>query len=312
MNDDMLDKETRSTFMEKSDRSMARLPGRRGLLQGAGLGAAGVLAMSAASAGGLAMSARPAKADDDSGDINILNFALNLEYLEANYYLIAATGQGLNAYTALDGSGVQGTVTGGNAVPFQLPILGQYADNIAADELAHVNFLRASLAGVQVAQPQIDLTAFYGLGIAAGLGPDFNPFADEISFLLGAFVFEDVGVTAYGGALRNIVDPDYLEAAGAIEAVEAYHAGTIRTLLSSVGAGQVVGQISALRAALSGASPPDDAGILMPNGAVNLAPTDINALAFRRTPQEVLNIVYFMQNGTKGGFFPNGMNGAIT
>ena len=281
---------------------------RRSLMQRAGLG---VAALSAASAGALALSAKPARAYS-SLDVDILNFALNLEYLEANFYLLAATGSNLATYSAIDGSGTAGSVTGGSAVPFQLPILAQYANNIAVDELAHVIFLRAALADSKVAQPAIDLTAFNALGIAAGLGAGFNPFADEISFLLGAYVFEDVGVTAYGGALRYISDPDYVEAAGAIEAVEGYHAGTIRTLLASIGAGEVVGKISALRAMLSGASPADDEGILTPEGNVNVVATDINALAFRRTPQQVLNIVYFAQNATKGGFFPNGMNGALT
>ena len=294
---------------ELAEAVLAGRAGRRSLMQRAGLG---VAALSAASAGALALSAKPARAVTTALDVDILNFALNLEYLEANYYLLAATGQNLQAYTQVTGSGTAGTVTGGSAVPFQVPILAQYADNIAADELAHVNFLRGALAGMQVAQPAIDLTAFNALGVAAGLGAGFNPFADEISFLLGAYVFEDVGVTAYGGALRYISDPDYIEAAGAIEAIEAYHAGTIRTLLSNVGAGEVVGKISGLRAMLSGANPSDDEGILMPNGAVNIAPADVNALAFRRTPQQVLNIVYFMQNATKGGFFPNGMNGALT
>jgi hypothetical protein len=294
--------------------------GRRKLMRNFSLGAAGMAALSAS---GLALSTKKADAQTvtySMTDLDILNFALNLEYLEANYYLFAATGQGLPAaYTS--GSGTLGTVTGGSAVPFQLPILAQYANNIAADEQAHVQFLRAALAGAgtggtsaAVAQPQIDLqTSFTNLAIAAGLivqGQTFNPFADEISFLLGAFIFEDVGVTAYGGALRYISNPDYIEAAGAIEVIEGYHAGTVRTLLASVGAGDAVQKISNLRAKLSGAA--DDEGILMPNGAVNLAPTDSNALAFRRTPQQVLNIVYFAQNASSGGFFPAGLNGALT
>ena len=304
----------REDVLELQTAAMAGLAGRRSLLRKAGLSAAGLAAMSTVAASGLALSARQARADT-SLDVDILNFALNLEYLEANYYLIAATGQNLAAYTSINGSGAAGGVTGGNAVNFQLPILAQYANNIAADELAHVNFLRGALDGAQVAQPAIDLGFFNDLGIAAGLGAGFNPFGDEISFLLGAYVFEDVGVTAYGGALRYISNPDYVEAAGAIEAIEAYHAGTIRTLLSSVGAGEVVGKISALRAMLSGASPADDQGILQPNGAVNIAPADVNALAFRRTPQQVLNIVYATPpsaTGTSGGFFPSGMNGALT
>ena len=286
---------------------------RRSIMRSVGLGAASVAAVSTLAAGGLAASSTPALAA--VSDLDILNFALNLEYLEAEFYLRAATGAGLPA-TALTGTGTQGTVTGGSQVPFQIPLIQQYADNLAADEQAHVLFLRAALGASAVSEPTIDLSAsFTNLAIAAGLitqGQTFNPFADEISFLLGAFIFEDVGVTAYAGALSSITNPNYLTAAGAIQTVEGYHAATIRTLLASIGAGVAVGKISALRARLSGASPADDQGIIMPSGAVNIVPADSNALVFRRTPRQVLNIVYFAQNAASGGFFPNGANGTIT
>ncbi len=285
---------------------------RRNLMRNVGLGAVSAAAVGALAAGGLTPSPARAQAAPPT-DVDILNFALNLEYLEAEFYLRAVLGTGLSS-SDVTGTGTQGTVTGGSAVPFQNALIRQFATDIAVDEQAHVRFLRAALGSSAVAEPTIDLqTSFTNLAVAAGLisqGQTFNPFASEVAFLLGAFIFEDVGVTAYGGAARFITNPDYVEAAAGILAVEAYHAANIRARLSTIGGGQAVQAISNLRATLSGQ--PDDQGILKPNGNALIAPTDSNAITFRRSPRQVLNIVYFAQGAANGGFYPNGMNGTIT
>lgn len=245
-------------------------------------------------------------------DAQILNFALNLEYLEAEYYLRAVYGTGLSD-DDIGGTGDVGPVSGGSQVPFQTSSIQQYASEIAHDELAHVKFLRSALGGKAVSRPTIDLAqSFTTAAVAAGIiqaGQTFNPFADEQSFLLGAFIFEDVGVTAYHGAAPLIRHKQYLAAAAGILAVEAYHAANVRTVLFALGLADPAQKISDLRKAASGAD--DDRGIVL-NGRANIVPTDENGLAFSRTTSQVLNIVYLGGASANNGFFPQGLNGAIS
>jgi len=279
---------------------------RRGVLRGTGFGA---LAFASMAVAGVAVSGTPARAVEDN-DAAILNFALNLEYLEAEFYIRAVYGDGL-ASSDTYGLGIQGAVTGGRAVNFETSAFQQYATEIAHDELNHVRFIRSVLGPKAVAEPAIDLTnSFNTLAQAAGLGESFDPFADEVSFLLGAFIFEDVGVTAYHGAAPLVQDKTVLSAAAGILAVEAYHASEIRVLLlqQQPDLSAVVQKISDLRAALSGAA--DDQGILL-NGVANIVPTDDNSLAFSRTTRQVLNIVYGAPDAASGLFFPAGLNGSI-
>lgn len=282
---------------------------RRALLGRVGAGTVGAAALAAFAGSGLVASS-PARAQSVT-DADIANFALNLEYLEAEYYLRGITGSGL-ADADTTGTGTRGNVNGGSQVPFRSSYLQQYLSKIAVDEQAHVRFLRAVLGSSAVARPAIDLNgAFTTLAVAAGLivpGQTFNPFNDEISFLLGAFVFEDVGVTAYGGAAPLLTNKDIVAYAASILATEAYHAGAVRTLLANLGGQIPANRIVALRGQLS---PGDDKGLAVPGNNFNFAPVDDQGQTFRRTPRMVLNIVYGAQNASSGLFFPAGMNGTI-
>jgi hypothetical protein len=303
---------------------------RRDFLRGLGIGAAGAAALGATS-----FSRTGAQAQQADLDVAILEFALNLEYLEAEFYARAAFGHGL-APSLLGPS--PGPVTGGHLVPFSSPLVAAYAREIAAEELKHVEFLSAAVTaatGSPLSCPAIDFTsAFPTLGSAAGLGSNFDPFTNDMDFLLGSYVFEDVGVTAYHGAATLITNKAYLDKAAGILAVEAYHAGLIRTVLYANGMAKETAAISSLRATLDGTAGTqnvDDHGVggfkeSVPSitncsYAVNGSllggfPTDNppgnNAIAYDRTTRQVLNIVYGSPNASSGLFFPNGLNGIIT
>ena len=292
-------------------------------------------ALGAAAVGSAFAFSDPAKAQSTVSDADVLNFALNLEYLEAQFYLYAVNGTGLPAnLTASGGGAAGGTVTGGARVDFSGDALvGAYAREIAADEQAHVAFLRTALGSAAVAMPNINISGaadgpFAAAARAAGIPGTFNPYADPNSFLLGAFIFEDVGVTAYKGAAPLIGNKTFLEAAAGILAVEAYHAAIVRTTLYAKGIGDLVTATELISNArdtldgmptedlIRGIGPDDDQGIA-PAGSgntlrSNIAPLNTNGLAFSRTTGQVLNIVYLSAaTTTMGGFFPNGVNGTI-
>lgn len=250
----------------------------------------------------------------DASDLSILDFALNLEYLEAQFYSYALTGAGIDAQGVdITGRGKQGSVT----VPAQTKVnftdstLQQYATEVGADEIAHVNFLRGVMTSAKVrplAMPAIDLTVFGAAAAAAGLSSSFTPFDNETDFLLGAFLFEDVGVTAYHGAAPLIANKTVLAGASGIFGTEAYHAALLRNQILQKGAAaaQAAGMISTARDTLGGEG--TDQGIYY-DGMINITPADGHATVFGRTVRLVLNIVYLGVNARKGGFFPNGING---
>ena len=323
--------------------------------------AIGAMAVTAAGASALTIGgAAQAQTATTYTDPDILNFALNLEYLEAQFYAYATTGAGIAA-NLQTGTGQQGAVRGGALVPFSDPVVARYAREIAADEVAHVAFLRNALGASAVAQPVIDISvgpnsAFSAAAVAAKLitaGQTFNPYLNDETFLLGAYIFEDVGVTAYKGA-APLLSKTYVEAAAGILAVEAYHAATIRTELYRRGiatGSTLIAQaqsISDARDSLDGGteidqgitpgltSSPDPVVTPTPTPTAtatatptptptatatapaptlpvsNIVPTDANGIAYTRTPNQVLNIVYLnAAAASAGGFFPSGLNGTI-
>lgn len=306
MTTDNIDKTTEYRISDQhGTRILDMHAGRRAFVRSLGLGLGGAALLGAAP--GLMTTAHAQVVSD----VDILNFALNLEYLEAEFYLQAVSGHGLDS---ADIGESPGGVIGGHRVKFDQKRIMNFATEIAGDEEAHVRFLRSALGSAAVSRPIIDLRkSFTDAARAAGLiGPNqkFDAFADDTSFLLAAFIFEDVGVTAYKGAAPLLANKDYLAAAAGILAVEAYHAGTIRSQLYERELFSEAAKISALRDSVDGPEEKDQ-GIGGKNQA-NIVPSNRYGIANDRSPREVLNIVYLGANRTRGGFFPNGLNGTIT
>jgi hypothetical protein len=311
-----------------------------------------MLSLGATALAGLVLGGATKKADAATlTDTDILNFALNLEYLEANFYNLAVNGvtiDKLSTPIGITGTGTQGTVVTKASfaeVPFTIATIKAYATETAIEEGKHVSFLRGALGSAAVAQPQIDLVnSFNKLAVGAGVGASFDPFASDAFFLIGAYIFEDVGVTAYHGAAGSITSSSNLSAAVGIHAVEAYHAGLVRTAINALDNNtgtltKITQQISAFRSLLAnptsapttqmtdgGLKGADDQGIdntvkvALNTSSATFASTTIvdadnNSIGFARTPQQILSIVTGTSpaaaSGNKGVFFPNGLNGNI-
>ena len=291
---------------------------RRSFLRNAAL--TGVAAAAAPAVSSLLLPSTVSAQTSTITDADILNFALNLEYLEAEYYAKAYYGVGLVALGVIPGSARPASITYPNTarVSFSNPFIFNYAKEITNDEIAHVSFLRQALGAAAVLEPEINLsTSFDTLASAAGLGDTFDPYSSDENFLLGSFIFEDVGVTAYHGAAGLISNKDYIPPAAGILSVEAYHASIVRTTLFNLNyndptaaLAKAVNKISDLRDSLDGSLDLDQ-GITNADGTANIVPTDANGLAFARTTRQVLNIVYGKVNATAGLFFPQGMTGNI-
>ncbi len=316
--------------VEAFERRAERRDARRDFFKLAGGFAAGVAGTAVLTAcGGHSTSSSSASAQTTpTTDVDILNFALNLEYLESNFYSYAANGTSISP-SLMSGTGTQGTVIAGQQANLSTTLVKNYAVEIAKDEINHVTFLRKALGTSAVAMPTIDVSAsptggFSTAAQSAGLvpaGTAFNPYASDEAFLLGAYIFEDVGVTAYHGAATLIANKTYLDAAAGILAVEAYHAGLVRTALYALGLQNpapaidpyaATAAISALRSKLDGTNS-DDQGIGSAT-ASNIVDADSNTIAYDRTAGQALNVVYGKPAGSAakmGLFFPNGINGNL-
>ncbi len=254
-------------------------------------------------------------------DIAILNFALNLEYLEGEYYTYGVTGQSITQQgVTVSGSGTQGGVTikSNPQVPFQSTALQQFAEEISRDEIAHIKFLQdtiTKLGGTPVARPQLDLlNSFNTIGAASGIGSPLDPFADEVSFFLGGYSLTDVGVTAYHGAAPLLYNKTVLSGSAGILATESYHDAVLRLSIYQAGtdARNKAGLVSDLRDKLDDGGKKDkDQGVVNADGTANIVPADGNSIAFSRNTRQVLNIVYGGFKAANGGFFPNAVNGDI-
>ena len=226
-------------------------------------------------------------------DVDILNFALNLEYLEAEFYTVVTSGLTIDRppyNIGITGVGTQGPTFGAGRLDFGGDrLLEQTALEIAADERAHVQVLRSALGSAAIAKPTINFTPGGVNSVAR--------------FLQVARVLEDVGVSAYGGAAPLIQSRDTLGVAVRIALAEGEHTGNIRLQLAQRGITDL-GPVDALDITAGTPAAPRR----------RLFSVDAQGLTAVRTPGQVLSIVFgpgAPAGTTRGLLFPDGVNGTI-
>ena len=160
--------------------------------------------------------------DLGSGDIGVLNYAYALEQLEAAFYtqIYATPYSGMSAEEK------------------------QILTDLKYHEVIHRDFLKAALGSKAI----------------KGLTVNFSSidFSSRDSVLNTAKAFEDLGVSAYNGAGKLIVDANYLLLAGKIVSVEARHAATIRDLLNPKSADFAGNDVVSVDKGLDDAKSPDE------------------------------------------------------
>ncbi|KAG9447373.1 hypothetical protein H6P81_013501 [Aristolochia fimbriata] len=266
----------------------------------------------------------------DPCDVDLLQLSLNLEYLEAEFFLFGALGHGLDTVApdlAMGGS----PPIGGQAARLT-PFLKDVAKQFAFQEVGHLRAIQEAVGGFP--RPLLDLSAanfarIMNDAIGETLYPPFNPYANDINFLLASYLIPHVGLTGYVGSALYLNDSSIRTLAAGLLAVESGQDAVIRALLyqhallnlhpHSITVSETTSRLSALRNRLARSAEDRDQGILQPwhmwSGGVthgNIIAGNNDSVAFARKPAEILRIMYATGDERKpGGFLPNGANGTL-
>ncbi|TKY53816.1 Desiccation-related protein PCC13-62 [Spatholobus suberectus] len=267
--------------------------------------------------------------ESELSDVDLLEFPLNLEYLEAEFFLFGSLGHGLDVFAP--------NLTEGGPPPIgaKLAKLDNFVRDVifqfALQEVGHLRAIKSTVRGFP--RPLLDLSAkcfakVMDSAIGKPLLPPFDPYANEINFLLASYLIPYVGLTGYVGANPLLQNATSSKLVAGLLGVESGQDAVIRALLYKRGASLVkpygvsveefTERISTLRNRLGKAGLKDE-GLVVPRkegaeGKVvgNILAGDKDSLAYPRTPQEILRIIYGGgDEHAPGGFYPKGASGRI-
>nr|CAB3486954.1 unnamed protein product [Digitaria exilis] len=240
-------------------------------------------------------------------DVDLLEFPLNLEYLETEFFCWSALGYGLDAIDAnLTGGGPPSI--GGQSASLT-PFVRDVATQFCYQEVGHLRAIKQTVRGFP--RPLLDISAanfgkIVEQALNATLDPPFNPYENSVNFLIASYIIPYVGLTGYVGANPKLLTP------------QARKRGMTRVASYGVGVAEITAHISDLRNELGRRGVKDEGLVVAPGQGPegltvgNVIAGDHLSLAYDRTPEEILGIVYGTGNPAQhGGFFPQGADGRI-
>nr|CAB3484423.1 unnamed protein product [Digitaria exilis] len=248
-------------------------------------------------------------------DVDLLEFPLNLEYLETEFFCWSALGYGLDAIDAnLTGGGPPSI--GGQSASLT-PFVRDVATQFCYQEVGHLRAIKQTVRGFP--RPLLDISAanfgkIIEQALNATLDPPFNPYENSVNFLIASYIIPYVGLTGYVGANPKLLTPQ----ARKVRATLLYERGMTRVASYGVGVAEITAHISDLRNELGRRGVKDEGLVVAPGQGPegltvgNVIAGDHLSLAYDRTPEEILGIVYGTGNPAQhGGFFPQGADGRI-
>ncbi|KAE8672101.1 glutathione S-transferase U8-like [Hibiscus syriacus] len=265
----------------------------------------------------------------DATDRDRVHFAMNLEFLETEWFLCGAHGIGLDA--------IEPEYAEGGPPPIGCKkanldrVTRRVVEEFGYQEVGHLRAIKTTVGGIQ--RPLIDISSenfakIFDEAMGYCLDPPFDPYEDSIKYLMGTYVIPYVGLNGYVGTIPCLQKFETKKLVAGLMGVESGQDATVRAWLYkkanenvepyNITVAEFTMRISELRNKLGHCGIKDE-GIIVPpelgaenRTSSNVLSADYNSLSYPRTPAEIARITYGTGDEHRpGGFFPEGANGRI-
>ncbi|KAE9601518.1 hypothetical protein Lal_00040575 [Lupinus albus] len=255
-------------------------------------------------------------------DVDLIEFFLNLEYLEAEFFLFGATGHGLDSFAPELAQGGPSPIGAkmANLDPLTKNVIYQFA----LQKIGHLRAVKRTVKGFPRPLLNISMEAFAQImHNSAGelLDPPFNPYANFINYLFASYLIPYLSLTGYMGASPQLQNATSKKLVAGLLGAESGQAGVIQSMVDTrprvlalpynITVEEFENLISKQRNEL-GRKCLKDEGLEAPIFARKVYAYDKYIIPCPTTPKEILRIVYGGgDEHVPGGFFPKGAHGSI-